>query len=204
MSGAGEIRYDDDCLVMTIDIVDCPMAEIPLTDVFDVPTMTLCETYHDEIRKSVLQQLQDTTWLSEDLLPSLVDPGFGMYHAHDRNSISLLRKPALQRLIKQRLQGCSQLSDLVHVPILIRFLIPDADIPKPLPTITSFSLPTALSAAPTSTSLMWVTMPIAPSASVSCVCRSIIVEIPEAHRPYSFGRITLPRSQASSFLMRQS
>ena len=121
MSGAGEIRYDDDCLVITIDIVDCPMAEIPLTDVFDVPTMTLCKTNHNKIHKSVLQQLQDTTWLSEDLLPSLVDPGFGRYHARDRNFIISLRKPALQRLIKQRLQGHSQPWDLVHVPILIRF-----------------------------------------------------------------------------------
>jgi hypothetical protein len=131
MSDAREIRYDDDCLVITIDIVDCPMTEIPLTEVFDVPTMTVRKTFHDEIRTSVPQQLQDTPWLSEYLLPSLVDPGFGICHARDRNSIISLRKPALQRLIKQRLQGLSQQSDLVHVPILIRFLIPDADIPKP-------------------------------------------------------------------------
>jgi hypothetical protein len=107
------------------------MAEIPLTEVFDVLTMSLRETYHDEIRKSVLQQLQDTTWLSEDLLQTLVDPGFGMYHARDRNSIISLRKPALQRLIIQRLKDRSQPSDMVHVPVLIRFLIPDIDIPKP-------------------------------------------------------------------------
>jgi hypothetical protein len=61
-----------------------------------------------------------------------------------------------------------------------------------------------LSAAPTLASLMRVTMRITMLALVPCVCRLIIAEMLEAHRPYSFGRITLPRSQASSFLMRQS
>jgi hypothetical protein len=35
---AEEIQYDNDCLVITLDIVDCPMAEIPLTEVFNVRT----------------------------------------------------------------------------------------------------------------------------------------------------------------------
>ena len=131
MSDAGELRHDDDCLVITIDIVDCPMAEIPLTEVFDVPTRTLLDNYHDVIRDSVLQQLQDTTWLSEDLIPSLTDSGFGMYHARDRNHVISLRKPALQRLINQRLKDRSRPLDLVHVPVLIRFLMPAIDIPIP-------------------------------------------------------------------------
>ena len=78
-----EIQYNNDCLVIIIDIVDCPMAELPLTEVFDVLTMSLVDNYHDVIRESVLQQLEDMTWLSEDLLPILTDPGFGMYHARD-------------------------------------------------------------------------------------------------------------------------
>ncbi|KAI2495081.1 hypothetical protein MHU86_19436 [Fragilaria crotonensis] len=131
MSDAGELRHDDDCLVVTIDIVDCPMAEIPLTEVFNVLTKTLLDNYHDVIRDSVLQQLQDTTWLSEDLIPLLTDSGFGMYHARDRNHIISLRKPALQRLINQRLKDRSRPSDLVHVPVLIRFLMSAIDIPKP-------------------------------------------------------------------------
>jgi hypothetical protein len=106
------------------------MAEIPLTEVFDVLTMSLLDTYHDVIRESVLQQLQDTTWLLEDLLPSLTDPCFGMYHARNRNSTISLQKLTLQRLIVQRLKNRSCPSNIVHVPILIRFLIPDVDIPK--------------------------------------------------------------------------
>ena len=115
---AKEVQYDNDCLVITIDIVDCPMAEIPLTEVFDVLTMSLLDNYHEVIRNSVLQQLQDTTWLSEDLLPSLIDPGFGMYHARDRNSIISLQKPALQLLIIERLKDrsrpCPRLDPFPH------------------------------------------------------------------------------------------
>ncbi|KAI2500316.1 hypothetical protein MHU86_14196 [Fragilaria crotonensis] len=54
-----------------------------------------------------------------------------MYHARDRNHIISLRKPALQRLINQRLKDRSRPSDLVHVPVLIRFLMSAIDIPKP-------------------------------------------------------------------------
>ena len=131
MTDAEEIDYDNDCLVITIDLVDCPMAEIPLMEVFNVLTMTLVDNYHDVIRETVLQQLEDTTWLSDDLLSTLTDPGFGMYHARDRKSIISLRKPALQRLIIQRLKDRTLPSDLVHIPVMIRFLIPDGDIPKP-------------------------------------------------------------------------
>ncbi|KAI2502405.1 hypothetical protein MHU86_12062 [Fragilaria crotonensis] len=131
MSDAGEIRHDDDCLVISVDIADCPMAEIPLTEVFDISTMTLLENYHVAIRESVLHQLEDTTWLSEDLVPLLTDSGFSMYHARDRNSIISLRKPALQRLIIQRLKDRPRPSDVVYVPILIRFMMPGVDIPRP-------------------------------------------------------------------------
>ncbi|KAI2501966.1 hypothetical protein MHU86_12519 [Fragilaria crotonensis] len=54
-----------------------------------------------------------------------------MYHARSRNSVISLRKPALQRLIIQRLKERSRPSDIVHVPIMIRFLLPDNEIPKP-------------------------------------------------------------------------
>ena len=131
MTDAEEIQYDNDCLVISIDIVDCPMAEIPLTEVFDVLTKTLVDIYHDVIRDSVRQQLEHTTWLSADLLTTFTDPGFGMYHARDRKSVIMLRKPALQRLVIQRLKDWSRPSDIVHVPVLIRFLLPDVDIPRP-------------------------------------------------------------------------
>jgi hypothetical protein len=69
---AEEVQCDNDYLVITIDIVDCPMAEIPLTEVFDVLTMSLLDNYHDVICNSVLQQLEDTTWLERESRSSLL------------------------------------------------------------------------------------------------------------------------------------
>ncbi len=66
MADAEEIQYNNDCLVITINIVDCPMAEILLTEVFNITTMSLLDNYHDVIRDTVLQQLEDTTWLLEE------------------------------------------------------------------------------------------------------------------------------------------
>jgi hypothetical protein len=64
-------------------------------------------------------------------VPLLTDSGFSMYHARYRNSIILLQKPALQRLIIQRLKDRPRPSDVVYVPILIRFMMPGVDIPRP-------------------------------------------------------------------------
>jgi hypothetical protein len=101
------------------------MAKIPLTEVFNVTTMSLLDSYHDVICDTVIQQLEDTTWQSDDQLPNLTDPGFGMYHARDRNSAISLQKPALQQLTIQCLKDCQCPSSFVHVPVLICFLIPD-------------------------------------------------------------------------------
>ncbi|KAI2491619.1 hypothetical protein MHU86_22936 [Fragilaria crotonensis] len=85
------------------------------------------------IRESVTLQLEDTPWLrrADDARRLLHDAGFGMYHARDRTSIITLRKPALQRLILQCLQERPRPSSTVHVHVLIRFLLPDVDIPTP-------------------------------------------------------------------------
>ena len=109
------------------------MAKIPLTEVFNITTMSLLDSYHNVICDTVIQQLEDTTtWLLEDQLPNLTDPGFGMYHARNRNSAISLQKPAIQQLIFQHLKDCQRPSSFVRVvPVLICFLIPDGDIPKP-------------------------------------------------------------------------
>ncbi|KAI2496065.1 hypothetical protein MHU86_18437 [Fragilaria crotonensis] len=99
MADAEEIDRSNDCIVITIDIEDCPIAELPLADLFNVDTMTLRDNYHDLVRESVAQQLEDTTWLPADSMSLLTDAGFGMYHARDRHTIISLRKPAFERLI---------------------------------------------------------------------------------------------------------
>ena len=133
MSDAGEIDHSNDCVVLTVDIQGCPLAEIPLTKLFDVPSSTLRDTYHDTIRESVALQLEVTPWLrhADDARRLVHDAGFGMYHARDRTSIITLRKPALQRLILQCLQERPRPSSTVYIHVLIRFLLPDVDLPKP-------------------------------------------------------------------------
>jgi hypothetical protein len=139
MADAEEIDRSNDCIVITIDIEDCPIAELPLADLFDVDTMTLRDNYHDLVRESVAQQLEDTTWLPADSMSLLTDAGFGMYHARDRHTIISLRKPAFQRLIVKRLGDRPRPSSAVYVPILIRFLLADNAIPTPRRSSTTAS-----------------------------------------------------------------
>ncbi len=142
MSDAEEIDPSNDCVVITVDIEGCPMTEIPLAELFDAPSSTLRDTYHDTIREAVALQLEDTPWLrrADDTRRLLHDAGFGMYHARDRTSIITLRKPALQRLILQCLKERPRPSSTVHVHVLIRFLLADVDLPKPPQTsVTSDS-----------------------------------------------------------------
>ena len=65
MSNAEGLRHPDDVVVITIDIEDCPMAEILLDELLDADSTTLRNSYHDVIREYVSQQLEDTTWLSD-------------------------------------------------------------------------------------------------------------------------------------------
>ena len=128
---AEEIQHDNDCLVISIDIVDCPMAEIPLTEVFDVLTMSLLDNYHNVIRDSVLQQLEDTTWLERQSKSSLLRARYAVYHQRTESKLISLRKPALQRLITQALRYNSGVHHPIKVPVFIRFLMPDNALPSP-------------------------------------------------------------------------
>jgi hypothetical protein len=48
-------------VVITIDIDDCPMAEIPLTKIFDLGASLLLNDYHNFVRVAIVQELEDTT-----------------------------------------------------------------------------------------------------------------------------------------------
>jgi hypothetical protein len=137
MSNAEGFRHPDDVVVITIDIEDCPMAEIPLDEFLDADSTTLRNSYHDVIREYVSQQLEDTTWLSDTAATVLIDAGFGMYHARDQGVILSLRKPALQRLINHRLSARENPEQSIVVRVLIRFLMAEIDLPKPPRTSTS-------------------------------------------------------------------
>ncbi len=69
MANAEENPVPSDYVVITIDIDNCPLAEVPLAEIYDPNTSLLLDDYHNVIRGYVVQQLEDTTWLC-DPLPS--------------------------------------------------------------------------------------------------------------------------------------
>lgn len=137
MANAEENPVPSDYVVITIDIDNCPMAEIPLAEIYDPNTSLLLDDYHNVIRGYVVQQLEDTTWLTDSTTSVLLDAGFGMYHIRDRGVVLSLRKPALQRLVSERIAQRDRPEASIFVPLLIRFLLPDVDLPRPPRTSVS-------------------------------------------------------------------
>ena len=96
---AEEIVQLDDCFLINIDIENCPMAEIPLTDMFDMVTFTLFENYQEILRATIVQMLEDTTWVNESTMSILLNAGFGTFQVRDGGMVISLRQAALQRLV---------------------------------------------------------------------------------------------------------
>jgi hypothetical protein len=116
----------DDVIVLTVNIDDCPLSEVPLSEVFEMNTSTLLPDYLATFRSYITQQLEDTSWLDDQSMSPLFDAGFGTFLRKDNGDIISLRKPALQRLIIQSLRGRSDNLIPLAIPIFIRFMIPDS------------------------------------------------------------------------------
>ena len=109
----------------------------------------LLNNCHNAICGYVIEQLEKTTWLTDVTTPTLLDPGFGMLYSRDRGKVLSLRKPALQRLVLKRLLRRDCPEDPFFVPLLIRFLLPEVDLPKlPRISITSGSCASCVSQGP--------------------------------------------------------
>ena len=137
MANADENPVPSDYVVITIDIDNCPMAEISLAEIYDPSTSLLLDNYHNVIRGYVVQQLEDMTWLTDSTTSVLLDAGFGMYHIRDRGVVLSLRKPALQSLVSERIAQRDRPEASIFVPLLIRFLLPGVDLPRPPRTSVS-------------------------------------------------------------------
>ena len=129
MSVPGESHHPDDIVILHVDIDDCPIAEIPLTEIYDIDVSRLKDDYLATLRNYVTQQLEDTTWLEDQSVSPLFDAGFATYHRRPNGDILSLRKPALSRLINQSLRSRTDVNDPISVPILIRFMIPESELP---------------------------------------------------------------------------
>lgn len=130
MSVFEESNHDDDFVILTVDIDDCPIAELPLTEIYDVTSSLLKDDYLDTLRAYITQQLEDTTWLEDQSVSPLFDAGFATFHRRANGDTLSLRKPALLRLIRQTLRGRPNALEPVSIPILIRFMVPESGLPN--------------------------------------------------------------------------
>jgi hypothetical protein len=124
-----ESNHEDDFVILTVDVDHCPIAELPLTEIYDVTTSLLKDDYLDTLRTYVMQQLEDTTWLEDQSVSPLFDAGFATFHRRANGDILSLCKPALLRLVRQTLRGRPTALEPVSIPILIRFMMPESELP---------------------------------------------------------------------------
>ena len=113
-----------DIVIMTVDIADSPLAELLLSEIYDVETSTLLDGYSSILRNHIIQQLEATTWLDDQKISSLSDATFRTFIRKENGDILSLRKPALQRKIGQILRSRADVINPIIIPLLVRFMIP--------------------------------------------------------------------------------
>ena len=126
----GRLHHPDDHIVMVVDIEDCPVADVPLTEIYDTGNTTLIDHYLSVLKRYVFQQIEDTIWLDDQSTTLLFDAGFALFHRNADGAVQSLRRPALQRLIDQTIRNCPNATDLVLVEILICYQIPILKLPR--------------------------------------------------------------------------
>jgi hypothetical protein len=130
MSALGKFCHRDDCVVITLDIEDCPLVEIPLSEVYDIVTSSLVGDYLNVLQDYVTQILEDTPWLCKQSTLHLVCTPFGTFYRRNDAEIISMRKPALQRLITQHIHSRPGIHNCIEIPVFIRFLRPKIDLPR--------------------------------------------------------------------------
>ena len=104
MSATMEFHCPDDySVVITLDIDDCPIATIPLAELYDFRTSSVVEDYLEVLQSYAKQQLAWTPWLDKRVSTRLLNAGFATYKLRDTGELVAIRKPALQRMIIQTL-----------------------------------------------------------------------------------------------------
>ncbi|KAI2493041.1 hypothetical protein MHU86_21515 [Fragilaria crotonensis] len=124
LTAPGRLYHPDDHVVMEVDIEDCPVADVPLTEIFDTVNSVLIDDYLVVLRTYISQQLEDTIWLDDQSTTPLFDAGFATFHRKADGTVQSLRKPALQRLIERTIRDRPNVTNPIGVKILIRFQIP--------------------------------------------------------------------------------
>lgn len=131
MSASGEFSFlTEDVIVLMADIVDCPLVEIPLIELFNNKTFTLVENYLQVLHSYVIQLLEDIVWMDMPSFAHLMSAGYDINHPILATGECLaMTKLALQRLILQTIH-CHEHDRHCEVPLLISFLLHGNDCPR--------------------------------------------------------------------------
>jgi hypothetical protein len=124
------LQLQDDFIVLTADIDDCPLVQIPLIEVFDFASSTLVDNYLQVLHDYVIELLEDTVWMDVNLFLHLLRSGYGICRHMEIGQFLPLRKRDLQSFILQSLRDCHVNGHQFAVPLIIKFSVPNSDLPR--------------------------------------------------------------------------
>ncbi|KAI2501343.1 hypothetical protein MHU86_13141 [Fragilaria crotonensis] len=132
MSAPWELNNQDDSVILTVDVADSPIAELRLSEIYDVKTSSMNDDYIVVLHNYIALQLKTTVGLCDRSIIHLLGSRFIPLHCRANGDIVSLRKPAMERLIQQTLQSRLDTCSPVSVSILIQFKTPGFRIPRRL------------------------------------------------------------------------
>jgi hypothetical protein len=130
MSALKEFSYvSDDVITIMADIDDCPLLEIPLTELFDLSSFTIVENYLQVLQRYVIELLEDTVWMDMQSFRYLLSADFDVFYPTDYGEmIAMLKQPFQQRIL-QSLRHSHAYDHEFELSILISFRVHATDLP---------------------------------------------------------------------------
>ena len=126
------VEPPDDFVILTVDLADSPIAELRLTEIYNVETSTVNDDYLLIFQEYVTLQLENTYGLGNRSKSRMLDARLCTLHRRANGNLFSLRKPAMERLIRQTIQNRVDALRPVSVSILIQFKMPGFRIPRRL------------------------------------------------------------------------
>lgn len=125
MSAPGELFNHPNVFVMlTVDVVDSPTAKLLLTEIYNVETLALNDDYLHVFQRLISLQLENTVGLGDWSRSHLLDARFCTLHCRAKGNLISLRKPSMERLIRQTIHNRLEALHPISVSILIQFKTP--------------------------------------------------------------------------------
>ena len=113
-----------------MDVEASPIAELPLSEIYNESTSTIKDDYLLVFQDSIKLPLESTYGLGDRSRLHLLNARFITLHRKANGDLLSLRKPAMGRLIQQTIQQRVDTGNSVSVSILIKFHSPGFFIPQ--------------------------------------------------------------------------